>query len=159
LIAVFGAFIIWAILPTDWTSFWVNIIFEKFITFTARLPYSRHLEDEADVIGLMLAAKVNKMYFENLYFKLLFQSCYDVREAVNFWQQAFKAEDQQGGPEFLSTHPSSAKRAENLREKLPWAIDIRQQCKCTPLPENKKLGELHLTKNPDEKVFNFINYF
>jgi Zn-dependent protease with chaperone function len=37
----------------------VNYVFEKFITFTYRLPYSRYLEEEADEIGLLLAAKVN----------------------------------------------------------------------------------------------------
>ena len=42
--------------------FWVNFIFENFITFTSRLPYSRHLEEEADEIGLLLAAKVSRIY-------------------------------------------------------------------------------------------------
>jgi len=37
----------------------VNFIFENFMTFTSRLPYSRKLEQEADEIGLLLAAKVN----------------------------------------------------------------------------------------------------
>ncbi|CAF1331589.1 unnamed protein product [Adineta steineri] len=60
ILAIFGAFIIWAVFPTDWTSFWVNFIFENFITFTSRLPYSRYLEEEADEVGLMLAAKVDK---------------------------------------------------------------------------------------------------
>jgi len=43
--------------------FCVNYIFEKFITLAARLPYSRRLEEEADAVGLMLAAKVNEEYF------------------------------------------------------------------------------------------------
>jgi len=38
----------------------VNFIFENFITFTSRLPYSRRLEEEADEVGLLLAAKVNR---------------------------------------------------------------------------------------------------
>lgn len=40
-------------------SFIVNYVFEKFITLTSRLPYSRRLEQEADEVGLMLAAKVH----------------------------------------------------------------------------------------------------
>lgn len=135
-LAIFGAFIIWAVFPTDWTSFWVNFIFENFMTFTSRLPYSRSLEEEADVVGLLLAAK----------------ACYDVRESVNFWQTVQLHEDQTEIPEFLSTHPSNATRAEHLKEKLPWALDIRQQCKCYPLPANKPLGALDFSKHPEEKI-------
>jgi hypothetical protein len=38
--------------------FAVNFIFERLIKLTTRLPYSRMLEEEADKVGLMLAAKV-----------------------------------------------------------------------------------------------------
>jgi len=136
IVAIFAAFVIWAVFPTDWTSFWVNFIFENFITFTSRLPYSRRLEEEADEIGLMLAAK----------------ACYDVRESVNFWQTVSKTERNTEIPEFMSTHPANAKRAESLNEKLPWALDIRRQCNCFPLPENKPLGALNLSTNPNEKI-------
>jgi Zn-dependent protease with chaperone function len=44
----------------------VNFIFENFITFTSRLPYSRHLEEEADEVGLQLAAKVNTKVLKDL---------------------------------------------------------------------------------------------
>jgi hypothetical protein len=43
----------------------VNYIFDKFIKLAARLPYSRGLEEEADGVGLMLAAKVNEKYLKN----------------------------------------------------------------------------------------------
>lgn len=57
---------------TIWFSFvferfWVNFIFENFITFTSRLPYSRHLEEEADEIGLLLAAKVKRIRIEDCF--------------------------------------------------------------------------------------------
>ncbi len=45
--------------------FCVNYIFDKFIKLAARLPYSRRLEEEADGVGLMLAAKVNEKYLKN----------------------------------------------------------------------------------------------
>ncbi len=45
----------------------MNFIFENFITFTSRLPYSRRLEEEADEVGLLLAAKVNKIYQETCF--------------------------------------------------------------------------------------------
>ncbi|CAF3842138.1 unnamed protein product [Adineta steineri] len=136
ILAIFGAFIIWAVFPTDWTSFWVNFIFENFITFTSRLPYSRYLEEEADEVGLMLAAK----------------SCYDVRESVSFWKAAAVADIEAAIPEFMSTHPANAKRAENLDKIVPWALDLRRECNCAPLSQNKTLGVLNLSTHPEEKI-------
>jgi len=47
---------------------------------------------------------------------------YDPEEAVLFWQR-FSEFNQQGGggapPEFLSTHPVSAKRIKQLKESCP----------------------------------------
>lgn len=139
--ALLGAFVIWAILPSDLTSFIVNYIFEGFITLTSRLPYSRQLEQEADEVGLMLAAK----------------ACIDVREAVNFWRLAQEQENKEALPEFVSTHPAHEHRAENLEEKLPWALEIRQLCKCYPLPEKKILGALNITKHPEEKIMGSVD--
>ena len=70
------------------------------------LPYSRKHESEADRIGLILMAKAG----------------YDPREAPRFWER-FAAI--QGGPqagEFFSTHPSDERRASDLRELLPEAL-------------------------------------
>ncbi|CAF3502356.1 unnamed protein product [Rotaria sordida] len=121
--------------------FVVNYIFENFITFTSRLPYSRLLEEEADEVGLMLAAK----------------ACFDVREAVALWRIVHEAEMNAELPEFISTHPASAKRAETLNEKLPWALDIRRQCHCSPLPENKPpVSKLNISNNPNEKVMGIL---
>jgi Zn-dependent protease with chaperone function len=47
--------------------FWVNFIFENFITFTSRLPYSRRLEEEADDVGLLLVTKVIKKYLKTFF--------------------------------------------------------------------------------------------
>ncbi len=52
---------------TVFQRFWVNFIFENFITFTSRLPYSRRLEEEADEVGLLLAAKVIKKYLKKFF--------------------------------------------------------------------------------------------
>ncbi len=88
----------------------------------------------------------------------LFQACYDVRESVNFWKTVQLSEGKTEIPEFISTHPSNAKRAEKLSEILPWALDIRRQCHCSPLSQDKPLGTLNLSKNPDEKVLLFVIY-
>lgn len=66
------------------------------------LPYSRSHETEADEIGLKLMARAG----------------YDPNEAPRFWERFSKV----GGkkpPEFLSTHPSSENRANNLRNLVP----------------------------------------
>jgi predicted Zn-dependent protease len=74
------------------------------------LPYSRKQESEADHIGLMLMAKAG----------------YDPREAPAFWER-FSHAGGEKPPEFLSTHPSDAARAENLRKLLPKAMELYEQ--------------------------------
>ena len=103
--------------------------------FSTELPYSRQVEEEADMVGLMFAARVNEECSRKYSFISLIysQACYDVRESVSFWQQLHDA-DQNPSPEYLSTHPSHLSRVESLRKLLPWALDLRTQCKCAPLP-------------------------
>ncbi len=65
---------------------------------TFGLPYSREFEREADRIGVELAARAG----------------YDPRAAVTLWQKMSK--NGSGEPlQFLSTHPSSESRIEDLR--------------------------------------------
>lgn len=63
------------------------------------LPFSRANETEADEIGLTLMARAG----------------YDPSEAVNFWDRFSEAGGGKAPPAFLSTHPASAKRKENLQ--------------------------------------------
>lgn len=105
---------IWAVLPqvaaivTHWLSgFFSEVLF--------RLPFSRELEVEADLIGLQLTAK----------------ACYDVREASVFWAKMSATDSPL---EWLSTHPSSETRQLILDALMPTAIQLRDQCKCPRLP-------------------------
>jgi len=75
------------------------------------LPYSRAHESEADHIGLMLMAKAG----------------YDPREAPRFWKRFAAANEGQQPVEFLSTHPSDERRAENLQKLLPQAMELYEQ--------------------------------
>ncbi|MEW6055840.1 MAG: M48 family metallopeptidase [Bdellovibrionota bacterium] len=84
------------------------------------LPYSRSHETEADEIGQVLMA----------------QAGYDPAESIRFWQRFSEATKGQSVPTFLSTHPSSQGRAENLREKLPAALQEYQRA-----PNQYSLGE------------------
>lgn len=62
------------------------------------LPNSRVAENEADTIGIEIAAKAG----------------YDPRAAVTLWEKMMKASGQTSRFDFLSTHPASPKRIEAL---------------------------------------------
>jgi len=88
--------------------------------YGAILPYSRKHELEADEIGIMLMAEAG----------------YDPSAAPEFWER-FAALKGAGGPmEFMSTHPSDARRSAALREKLPQAMQVYESA-----PEKLALGE------------------
>ncbi len=88
--------------------------------YGAILPYSRKHELEADEIGIMLMAEAG----------------YDPSAAPEFWER-FAALKGEGGPmEFMSTHPSDARRSGTLREKLPQAMQVYQSA-----PQKFELGE------------------
>jgi metalloendopeptidase OMA1, mitochondrial len=78
-------------------------------TVGAILPFSRAHESEADHIGIMYMAKAG----------------YDPREAPVFWQNFGR--ERGGPPEWLSTHPSSGNREENLKRLLPEAMAIYER--------------------------------
>lgn len=72
--------------------------------FGVMLPFSRAHESEADVIGMMYMAEAG----------------YPPAESIPVWDRMKEASGP-GLPGFLSTHPTSEKRKENLREWLPRA--------------------------------------
>ena len=63
--------------------------------------------------------------------------------------------DNAAGLEYTSTHPSNATRVEKIKGILPWALDIRLQCKCSALPQNQAAD---LTRIPYEKVLRSLTY-
>ena len=69
------------------------------------LAYSRKHESEADKLGLVFMAMAG----------------YNPSEAVAFWERMAKA-SKGGGMAILSTHPSDAKRIEDIKKFLPKAM-------------------------------------
>ena len=68
-------------------------------------PFGRKQETEADYLGLI---------FSSL-------SGYDIRESVKLWQRMSEKNKGKEPPVFLSTHPSSKKRIENLNS---WINEV-----------------------------------
>jgi predicted Zn-dependent protease len=74
--------------------------------YGAIMPYGRMQESEADHLGLIFMAMAG----------------YDPNEAVAFWERMSAQKGGKAPPEFLSTHPSDAKRIENIRRLIPEAM-------------------------------------
>jgi predicted Zn-dependent protease len=76
------------------------------------LPFSRSQESEADVIGLEYMAKAG----------------FDPRESVPLWQN-MGAEAEEAPAEFLSTHPSSEKRIDQLVGQFGTTLKLYNEAK------------------------------
>lgn len=73
-------------------------------------PFSRRDEEEADLIGLELAARAG----------------YDPRAAITLWTKMGAVTKGSKMPTFLSTHPSSAERLKVLSEAIPKVLPLYQ---------------------------------
>ncbi|MBI1313720.1 M48 family metalloprotease [bacterium] len=89
----------------------IQTVYNVGAEYGVSLPYSRSHESEADEIGL----------------KLMAMAGYDPSEAPKFWERFASAKSGQQTPEWLSTHPSDARRAADLRQRLPDALKIYEQ--------------------------------
>ncbi len=84
------------------------------------LPFSRADETEADEVGQILMARAG----------------YDPAESIRFWDRFSEATKGQSPPAFLSDHPSSPSRAQDLRDRLPAA-----KAEYDRAPQHYGLGE------------------
>ena len=73
------------------------------------LPFSRSQESEADHVGLMLMAKAG----------------YDPRVSLDVWNR-MERKEKGGTPDFLSTHPGSETRIQQLKAWMPEALQYYQ---------------------------------
>ena len=78
-------------------------LYNYFTTFGVMLPFSRSHEAEADYLGLVF------MHFAG----------YDLDESYKMWERMDKLNSGNKTPEFLSTHPSSKTRIENIKKWIP----------------------------------------
>ncbi|RYD57420.1 MAG: M48 family peptidase [Sphingobacteriales bacterium] len=70
------------------------------------LQYGRNQESEADQMGLIFMAMAG----------------YNPNEAINFWQRMSAQASGSKPPEFLSTHPSDARRISQIKGWIPSAM-------------------------------------
>ncbi|CAH02931.1 metalloendopeptidase [Kluyveromyces lactis] len=84
-----------------------------------RMPASREMETEADYIGLMVMSR----------------ACFHPEESLKVWQRMAAMEEQQKrrgmvNVEFLSTHPATTRRIENMAKWLPKSQELYSQANC-----------------------------
>lgn len=82
------------------------------VEYLMTLPNSRGNENEADLIGLELAARAG----------------YDPNAAISLWQKMAQA-NAGAPPEFMSTHPSSGSRISALQTAIPKVMPLYQQAR------------------------------
>lgn len=129
---------IWALMPNDGIAVVTHWFFNRVVKVMLNLPYSRFLEEEADKVGLELAAK----------------ACFDIRCGTVFWTLMDWSEqlENRKSPEWLSTHPSSHKRAELFDCLLHKYIHVRLECNCPQLPEKDPRDIVHQVKPKFENL-------
>ena len=75
-------------------------------TFGIDNPFGRKQETEADYLGLIFSSLAG----------------YDIRESVKIWERMKEAHKGQEPPEWMSTHPSSLRRIQSLKNWIPEII-------------------------------------
>ena len=90
-------------------------------TLGLTLPHGRGQESEADVIGLEILARAG----------------YDPRASVSLWQK-MGAANKGSRPAFLSTHPSSSQRIDELQSKMTTVMPLYETAKRNP-PASKMI--------------------
>ena len=75
-------------------------------TFGIDNPFGRKQETEADYLGLIFSSLAG----------------YDIRESVKIWERMKEAHKGKEPPEWMSTHPSSSRRIEALKQWIPEVI-------------------------------------
>ena len=75
-------------------------------TFGIDNPFGRKQEREADYLGLIFSSLAG----------------YDIRESVKVWERMKEANKGKEPPEWMSTHPSSDTRVQNLTRWIPEII-------------------------------------
>lgn len=89
-----------------------------------RMPASRQMETEADYIGLMIMSR----------------ACFNPEESIRLWKRMadFESRNFRGAAnfEFLSTHPASERRIQNMAQWLSRAHELYEEADCRSLRQH-----------------------
>ncbi|XP_014227536.1 metalloendopeptidase OMA1, mitochondrial-like [Trichogramma pretiosum] len=108
--------VVWALFP-DLYALYFTFTGQSIVNIFCNLPYSRSLENEADIVGILLAAK----------------ACIDVREAVVFWglmRTLIELDIEPKQIPWLSTHPDHGDRERRINTFMDEALKIRNLAQC-----------------------------
>ncbi|EDO19553.1 hypothetical protein Kpol_1018p86 [Vanderwaltozyma polyspora DSM 70294] len=100
----------------------VDVINNLLLDGLLRMPASRQMETEADYIGLMIMAR----------------ACFNPDESIRLWKRMSEFEKSHhlganGILEFLSTHPASDTRIQNMHKWLGKAKQIYEESDCSSI--------------------------
>lgn len=85
------------------------------------LKFSRNDENEADLVGLDLAARAG----------------FDPRAGITLWQKMMAA-NKGAPPEFLSTHPAGESRVRDIERHLPEVMPLYEAAKAARAAESRR---------------------
>jgi predicted Zn-dependent protease len=97
--------------------------------YLVRLPFSRQMESEADLIGLELMARAG----------------YDPRLAANVWRKIQAQEGTPGSAEFFNSHPSNDRRIEQVESATPRVMAVYRPKSATAALASAAVAELGAT--------------
>lgn len=110
--------------------------------FGLLLPFTRKQETEADVIGVEYMARAG----------------FDPRASVELWKN-MGAKNENQPPEFMSTHPATDTRINDLVKQYRTALPLYNEAReaglkpvCTPPPRPKSLEEKDEATKQDESI-------
>lgn len=131
--------LIWALFP-DMAAAIIHIIGERIVNVMYNLPLSRVLENEADEVGLKLAAK----------------ACIDIREAVVFWATMRTLTEMHTLPPelpWISTHPAHGDREKNLNKTMVKALELRKNSGCPLLPAVDPRDKFYKRSEKEQEMY------
>lgn len=73
-------------------------------------------------LGMLNFSRKDELAADQAGLKIMAIAGYDPNEAVKFWERMANAKSGQSQPEFLSTHPSDARRISQIQQYIPEAM-------------------------------------
>ncbi|MBC9912153.1 M48 family metallopeptidase [Chitinophaga varians] len=73
-------------------------------------------------LGIMAFSRANELEADHLGVIFMAMAGYNPQESIPFWQRMANMSNGQKPPEFMSTHPSDARRVQQLQQLMPEAM-------------------------------------